>query len=127
MLNKEWYELGEEIKTPEQARKCKEGFYIRDKYNTYGIDAKMILRGNDLTDEQIQQVLDKYKDRYTIWEKKLVKRKIIYSEKIDQILNDLIMDFAINTEIEYYPQETPMDKLLNRLNEYFDITLKGDK
>ena len=64
---------------------------------------------------------------YDVWERIEKNRTPIFSEKIDEILDDMLSEFAYNyTDSENY-QEEFMEDLLEELKYIFNITLIDKK
>ena len=78
-------------------------------------------------DDRIQFWLDKNLQLYDIYERLIENRRPVFSEEIDQILDDMLSEFAYNyTDSENY-QEEFMEDLLEELKYIFNITLIDKK
>lgn len=129
MLKQKTYKIGKQILTVADLKDAPSTLFMKLKkgWEQFSIDNPVNSIFSKIgEDDEIQFWLDKNLQRYDIWERIAEDRKPIFSEEIDQILDDMFAEFAYNyTDSENY-QEDYMEDLLEELNCRFNITLKRE-
>lgn len=126
MLNKFWYGKGKQIKNADDAKNSYLGFIFVDVYDNRFYYEPDILVQPHATDADIQKRINTVnKSGYKIYERVKIVREPVFSDKVDHLLNDVIIE-NMNDLDEFSCEETNMDKLLKELNKYFNISLKEE-
>ena len=129
MLKQKTYKIGKQILTVADLKNAPSTLFMKIKKGCeeFSIDNPVNSSFSKIgEDDEIQFWLDKNLQRYDICERLIEDRKPIFSEEIDQILDDMFAEFAYNyTDSENY-QEEFMEDLLEELNCRFNITLKRE-
>ena len=131
MLKTKNYIKGKQILTVKDLKDAPSTLFkkLKNGWEEFGIDNPVNNQfsrdGED--DDMIQFWLDKNLQLYDIYERIIEDRRPIFSEEIDQILDDMLSEFAYNyTDSENY-QEEFMEDLLEELKYIFNITLIDKK
>ena len=129
MLKTRNYVKGKQILTLKDLKDAPSTLFMKLKngWEEFSIDNPVNNQfSRDGDDDMIQFWLDKNLQRYDIYERLIEDRVPIFSEEIDQILDDMLSEFAYNyTDSENY-QEDYMEDLLEELACKFNITLKKE-
>ena len=130
MLKRKIYEKGKRILTVNDLKYASSTLFVRLKDTSFGEFAidnpvnNMFSRIGE--DDLIQKWMENNLKNYDVWERIEKNRTPIFSEKIDEILDDMFAEFAYAyTDSENY-QEEFMEDLLEELNCRFNITLKKE-
>ena len=130
MLKRKIYEKGKRILTVNDLKYAPSTLFVRLKDMSFGEFAvdnpvnNMFSRIGE--DDLIQKWMENNLKNYDVWERIEKNRTPIFSEKIDEILDDMFAEFAYAyTDSENY-QEEFMEDLLEELNCRFNITLKKE-
>ena len=132
MLKQKTYKIGKQILTVTNLKDAPSTLFLSYKNNKgdcFCIDNPVnnqFSRGGE-DDDMIQFWLDKNLQLYDIYERIVEDRRPVFSKEIDQILDDMLSEFAYNyTDSENY-QEEFMEDLLEELKYIFNITLIDKK
>jgi len=124
MLNKIWKVKGNEINTVAEVKDAIYGIILENKFGSSVYDKELITGYKfSYSDEEIFNKLNDLKLNYKIFALKEIKRPAIFTEEIDNIINDIVIENKDELE-EYSITETNMDNLLKKLKEKLDIKLK---
>lgn len=130
MLKQKIYKIGKQILTVADLKDAPSTLFMKfkkgwEEFSTDNpVNNQFSRDGED--DDMIQFWLDKNLQQYDIYERLVENRKPIFSEEIDQILDDMFAEFAYDyTDSENYKEEY-MEVLLEELNCKFNITLKKE-
>ena len=131
MLKQKIYKKGKQILTIKDLKDAPNTLFVSYKHNKddcFCLDNPVNSQFSKIgEDDMIQFWLDKNLQLYDIYEKIIEDRRPIFSEEIDQILDDMLSEFAYNyTDSENY-QEEFMEDLLEELKYIFNITLIDKK
>ena len=77
-------------------------------------------------DDEIQRWLDNALKEVDLYERVLDVREIIFSDKVDNMLDDMLSSFAYEYSDSEYHQEEIMEKFLRELKERFKIEVRED-
>lgn len=77
-------------------------------------------------DDMIQFWLDKSLQLYDIYERLIEDREIVFSDKIDNMLDDMLSSFALEYADNEYPEAELMEKFLKELKENFRIEVRDE-
>ena len=131
MLKQKTYKIGKQILTVKDLKDAPSTLFMKLKngWEEFGIDNPVNNQfsrdGED--DDMIQFWLDKNLQLYDIYERIVEDRRPVFSKEIDQILDDMLSEFAYNyIDSENY-QEEFMEDLLEELKYIFNITLIDKK
>ena len=130
MLKRKIYEKGKRILTINDLKDAPSTLFVRLKDTSFG-DFAIDNPVNNMfsrigQDDLIQKWMENNLKNYDVWERIEKNRTPIFSEKIDEILDDMFAEFAYAyTDSENY-QEEFMEDLLEELNCRFNITLKKE-
>lgn len=130
MLKQKTYKIGKQILTVTNLKDAPSTLFLSYKNNKgdcFCIDNPVNNQFSKIGDDDLIQFwLDKNLQLYDIYERLIEDRVPIFSEEIDQILDDMLSEFAYNyTDSENY-QEEFMEDLLEELACKFNITLKKE-
>ena len=130
MLKAKIYKKGKQILTLKDLKDAPSTLFMKLKkgWEEFCIDNPVNNQFSKIgEDDRIQFWLDKNLQLYDIYERLIENRRPVFSEEIDQILDDMLSEFAYNyTDSENY-QEEFMEDLLEELKYIFDITLIDKK
>lgn len=124
------YKKGKQILTLKDLKDAPSALFMKLKkgWEEFAIDNPVNNQFSKIgEDDRIQFWLDKNLQLYDIYERLIENRRPVFSEEIDQILDDMLSEFAYNyTDSENY-QEEFMEDLLEELKYIFNITLIDKK
>ena len=130
MLKTRNYIKGKQILTVSDLKNAPSTLYVRDKTMTeFGhIDNpvnKEFSRSSD--DEAIEKWLNSALKTHDLYERIVENREIVFSDKIDNMLDDILADFAYVYASTEYHQEDLMENLLRELKEKFRIEVQENE
>ena len=129
MLKQKIYKKGKQILTVKDLKDAPSTLFMKLKmgWEDFSIDNPVNAQFSKIgDDDMIQFWLDKNLQLYDIYERLIEDRRPVFSEEIDQILDDMLSEFAYDyTDSENY-QEEFMEDLLEELACKFNITLKKE-
>ena len=129
MLKQKTYKIRKQILTVKDLKDAPSTLFMKLKngWEEFGIDNPVNNKFSKIGDDDLIQFwLDKNLQLYDIYERIIEDRRPIFSKEIDQILDDMLSEFAYNyTDSENY-QEEFMEDLLEELAYKFNITLKKE-
>lgn len=76
---------------------------------------------------EIEKWLEKGLENYDIWERVEEDREIVFSDKVDNMLDDMISSFALEYADNEYHEAELMEKFLHELKEKFRIEEREDE
>lgn len=124
MLKTRNYIRGKQILTVSDLKNAPDALYVRDKTMTeFGcIDNPVNREFSRLgDDEAIEKWLNSALKTHDLYERIIENREVIFSDKIDNMLDDILSDFAYEYTSTEYHQEDLMENLLRELREKFRI------
>ena len=127
MLKTKIYKKGKQILTLKDLKEAPDTLFMKLKkgYEEFAIDNPVTSYFPEM--DIIQFWLDKNLQLYDIYERIVEDRRPVFSKEIDQILDDMLSEFAYDyTDSENY-QEEFMEDLLEELKYIFNITLIDKK
>lgn len=130
MLKTRNYIRGKQILTVSDLKNAPSALYVRDKTMTefYCIDNPVNREFSCLGDgEAIEKWLNSALKTHDLYERIVENREVVFSDKIDNMLDDILSDFAYEYASTEYHQEDLMEKLLRELKEKFRIEVRENE
>ena len=127
MLKTKTYSKGKQILTVSDLKNAPSGLFVKDKTMTefYCIDNPVNREFSRLgDDEAIEKWLNKGLQTHDMWERVQEDREIVFSDKVDNMLDDLLSQFAYDYSDSEYHQEELMEEFLHKLKKEFKIEVR---
>ena len=127
MLKTKTYSKGKQILTVSDLKNAPSGLFVKDKTMTefYCIDNpvnwEFSLLGDD---EAIEKWLNKGLKTHDMWERVQEDREIVFSDKVDNMLDDMLSSFALEYADNEYHEAELMENFLRELKEKFRIEVR---
>lgn len=127
MLKTKTYSRGKQILTVSDLKNAPSGLFVKDKNMTefYCIDNPVNREFSRLgDDEAIEKWLNKGLQTHDMWERVQEDREIIFSDRIDNMLDDMLSTFALEYADNEYHEAELMENFLRELKEKFRIEVR---
>ena len=118
------YSKGKQILTVSDIKNAPDGLFIKDKTmkELYCIDNPLNREFSLLCDdEDIEKWLNKALKTHDMWERVREDREVVFSDKVDNMLDDMLSSFALEYADNEYHEAELMENLLRELKEKFRI------
>lgn len=113
------------VTTVQELRMCDDGLFLeyRDHRLTdpFAIDNPITAAHDDVF---AQKFLDKGLEDYIIYKRQILFREPVFTDEVDNLLDDILSSFAVEYADSEYHQEDIMENLLRELKEKFKIERK---
>ena len=129
MLKTRNYIRGKQILTVSDLKNAPNGLFVKDKTMTeFGcIDNPVIREFSYLgDDEAIEKWLNSALKTHDLYERIIENREVVFSDKIDNMLDDMLASFAYEYSDTEYHNEEIMEKFLHELKEKFKIEVRDE-
>lgn len=77
--------------------------------------------------DEIEKWLEKGLETYDMWERVQEDREVVFSDKIDTMLDDMLSTFTLEYADNEYHEAELMEKFLHELKEKFRIEVREDE
>lgn len=127
MLKTKTYSRGKQILTVSDLKNAPSELFVKDKTMTefYCIDNPVNREFSRLgDDEAIEKWLNKGLQTHDMWERVQEDREIIFSDRIDNMLDDMLSTFALEYADNEYHEAELMENFLRELKEKFRIEVR---
>ena len=129
MLKTRNYSKGKQILTVDDLIKASSTLWCKDKRCKsveFWIDSPVNNTYSVFEKDELQKWLEKGLESYDMWERVEEDREIVFSDKVDNMLDDILSQFAYDYTDSEYHQEELMEQLLHKLKEEFVIEVRED-
>ena len=130
MLKTKNYVKGKQILTVEDLVNAPSTLFLKDKKCKdveFCIDSPVNNTFSVFEKDEIQKWLEKGLENYDIWERVQEDREIVFSDKVDNMLDDMLSSFALEYADNEYHEAELMEKFLHELKEKFRIEVREDE
>lgn len=127
MLKTRQYIKGKQILTAEDLINAPSTLFLKDKRCKsveFCIDSPVNNIFSVFEQVLIEKWLKKGLETYDIWERIEEDREIVFSDKVDTMLDDMLSSFALEYADNEYHEAELMEKFLRELKEKFRIEVK---
>lgn len=130
MLKAKIYSKGKQILTVEDLINAPSTLFLKYKGCKgveFWIDSPVNNTFSIFEKDEIEKWLKKGLETYDIWEGVQVDREIVFSDKVDNMLDDMLGTFALEYADNEYHEAEIMEKFLHELKEKFRIEVREDE
>ena len=127
MLKNRNYVKGKQILTIEDLVNAPSTLFLKDKKCKdveFCIDSPVNNTFSVFEKDEIQKWLEKGLENYDIWERVQEDREIVFSDKVDNLLDDMLSSFALEYADNEYHEAELMENFLRELKEKFRIEVR---
>lgn len=129
MLKQRNYIKGKQILTVDKLISATSALWLKDK-RCKSIEFCIDNPANNLYSvfekDELQEWLKKILESYDVWERVPEIREVVFSEEIDNQLDDMLVNFAFSYSDSEYHQEEIMEIFLRDLKRKFNISLRKE-
>lgn len=130
MLKTKNYVKGKQILTAEDLINAPSTLFLKDKrYKSVEccIDNPVNTVFSIFEKDKIKEFVEAGLENYDIWERIEEDREVVFSDKIDNMLDDMLSSFALEYADNEYHEAELMEKFLRELKENFRIEVREDE
>lgn len=127
MLKTRNYVKGKQILTVEDLINAPSTLFLKDKRCKsveFCIDSPVNNIFSIFEKDEIEKWLEKGLETYYMWERVQEDREIVFSDKIDAMLDDMLSSFALEYADNEYHEAEIMENFLRELKEKFRIEVR---
>ena len=127
MLKTKTYSRGKQILTVSDLKNAPSELFVKDKTMTefYCIDNPVNREFSRLgDDEAIEKWLNSALKTHDLYERIVENREIVFSDKVDNMLDDMLSSFVLEYADNEYHEADLMEKFLRELKEKFRIGVR---
>lgn len=129
MLKTRNYVKGKQILTVEDLINAPSTLFLKDKRCKdveVCIDNPVNAVFSIFEKDKIKEFVEAGLKNYDIWERIEENREIVFSDKVDSMLDDMLSSFALKYADNEYHEAELMEKFLHELKEKFRIEVKNN-
>jgi enoyl reductase-like protein len=130
MLKTKIYSKGKQILTVEDLINAPSTLFLKDKRCKsveFCIDNPVNSVLSIFEKDKIKEFIEAGLENYDIWERVEEDREIVFSDKVDNMLDDMLSSFALEYADNEYHEAELMEKFLHELKEKFRIEVREDE
>lgn len=124
------YAKGKQILTVEDLINAPSTLFLKDKRCKsieFCIDSPVNNIFSIFEKPEIEKWLEKGLETYDMWERVQEDREVVFSDKVDNMLDDMLSSFALEYADNEYHEVELMEKFLHELKEKFRIEVREDE
>lgn len=129
MLKTKTYSKGKQILTVEDLINAPSTIFLKDKRyknSEVCIDNPVNNVFSVFEKDKIKEFVEAGLKNYDMWERVQEDREIVFSDKVDNMLDDMLSSFALEYDDNEYHEAEIMEKFLHELKEKFRIEVRED-